>query len=81
MKIRHRGHIWEAYLEDDGSLDTSVSIRRYWGIGNMQTDRLTFSQEYASQFRDRAGRMTRKGFRELAKEVIEYSEKKYTEDN
>jgi hypothetical protein len=50
------------YLEDDGTLDTVVSV-------NGQTFR--FDTEYATQFRNKKGEITKSGWKNLKKEAID----------
>jgi len=62
MIIRYDGRQYNVYLEDDGTMDTVISI-------DGKTHR--FDCEYASSFRKRNGEMTKKGLRELAIEAID----------
>ena len=53
---------FECYLIDDGTLDTVIEVD---GIEHR------FDGEFANQYRDKNGTMTKKGFIELCKECIE----------
>lgn len=55
----------EVFLVDDGTLDTVISV---------DGSRVTFSQEYAAQHRNKKGILTNKGFKQLAKEAIDFIE-------
>jgi hypothetical protein len=63
MRIRHAGKIWDVYLEDDGTLDTVISI---------DGTRIRFDMESAAEYRDEdTGEMTAKGLRALAVSAID----------
>lgn len=61
MKVKYGGKFHEVYLCDDGTLDTVISV-------DGQEHR--FDGEYASQYRNKNGIMTKKGLKELALEVL-----------
>ena len=65
MNIRDNNKIYDVCLEDDGTLDTVLSVN-----GN----EIRFSTEYASEFRDESGIMTTDGLNELAHEAIDVYE-------
>ena len=62
MKILHEDRVYDVYLEDDGSLDTVISVNGR---------EIRFSQEHAVDYRDESGSMTKHGLRELGIEAIE----------
>ena len=55
----------EVLLEDDGTLDTVISV---------DGEQYRYDTEYAAMFRDGDGTLTEKGFIKLAKETIEAHE-------
>ncbi|KKM14220.1 hypothetical protein LCGC14_1708370 [marine sediment metagenome] len=67
MTILHQGREYEAYLCDDGTLDTVISVD---GIEH----RFTFDSEDGATYRDADGRMTEEGLRLLALDAIETDE-------
>ena len=62
MKIRHAGKTWDVDLEDDGTMDTVISV---------DGKETRYDGEYASSGRDRDGAMTARGLRALAVEAID----------
>jgi len=52
---------YNVYLEDDGTLDTVVSVNG---------KDIRFDTEFASQFRNRKGEITKKGWEQLKEEAI-----------
>ena len=67
---------FDVCLDDDGTLDTVLSVYHFAPNGFHLTDpiggeSIHFSQEYGAEFRDNTGAMTDKGFEELAAEAVE----------
>ena len=62
MNIRFNGKAHEVYLCDDGTLDTVISI---------DGKETRFDGEYAAEFRNKSGDMTKSGLRTLAIECLE----------
>lgn len=60
---------FDVYLVDDGSLDTVLNVCSILGNDSIE---LRFDCEYASQYRDKTGKLTSKGFKILASEAIDY---------
>ena len=81
MRIRYAGRMWDVMLEDDGSLDTVVSIQPVGWLRRpdangfngerypSQTER--FSVEFAGDLRRPNGEMTMRGLRILGQEAAE----------
>ena len=67
MTFERHGKTWEAFLGDDGSMDTLIIIE----ANGMARKTYRFDCEYAAQFRDSRGRMTDKGFKELVEETLD----------
>lgn len=67
---------FDVCLDDDGSLDTVLSVYHFAPNGFHLSDpvggeSIRFSQEYGADFRDDTGAMTDEGFEQLAQEAIE----------
>ena len=62
MNIRFNKKMHEVYLEDDGTMDTVISVD---GKENR------FDSEYAAEYRNESGDMTKAGLRSLAVECLE----------
>lgn len=67
---------FDAYLVDDGTLDTVISVCLTDLIHNCVgrddvTHEIRFDHDYVANFRDNTGAMTDEGFEILAKEAIE----------
>ena len=88
MRIRLDGKLWDVWLEDDGTMDTVISVQpvapkrrasggqeaEYWPCVETR-----FDGEYASYYRDKqTGAMSERGLRVLGKEAAAYYS--YSED-
>jgi hypothetical protein len=84
MRIRYAGKLWDVWLEDDGTMDTVISIQpvakskqnlNTSGTGNPEyyypRQEMRFDSEYASEFRRPNGEMTMRGLRILGQEAAE----------
>jgi hypothetical protein len=81
MIIRDGGKLFEVQLEDDGSLDTVISVqpvaprKRFRNAPNdseyYPRQEFRFSQEYAAGFRRPSGELTAVGFQYLAHEAAQ----------
>ena len=73
MTIKESNHLFDVYLEDDGTMDTvlSVSPKNHDLWARFGSREIRFDCEYASAFRKKDGSMTQKGFRDLAYEAAE----------
>jgi len=60
---------FDVYLMDNGTLDTVLKVYSFLGNDSIEC---SFDCEYASQFRKKSGELTIKGFKNLAKEAIDY---------
>jgi hypothetical protein len=79
MRIRSDGKLFDVCLENDGTLDTVISVqpvapkKRYRNAPNdteyFPRVETRFDCEYASQYRDKDGAMTERGLRELGREA------------
>ena len=73
MTITMEHHRFNVYLEDDGTMDTVLSVspvnHDLWA--RYGSSEIRFDCEYASSFRKKNGDMTISGFRILAEEAIE----------
>lgn len=67
MKVVVGGQKYTVELIDDGTLDTVVRVTDI--SGNSREER--FSQEYASDYRNAKGVLSKDGLKFLAEEVIE----------
>ena len=73
MTITIAHHRFNVYLEDDGTLDTVLSVspvnQDLWArYGSSQ---IRFDCEYAASCRRKNGEMTAAGFKRLAEEAVE----------
>lgn len=59
---------FECFLIDNGTLDIEISIYNILGNDNYN---MIFNSEYASQYRNKRGILSLKGFKKLVLETIE----------
>lgn len=87
MRIRYAGKLWDVQLEDDGTMDTVVSVSPVTRPRNTAENankypndsqgpyypwqEVRFDSEYASEHRRPNGEMTMRGLRILGQEAAE----------
>jgi len=65
MRIAVDNEEYDVWLEDDGTLDTVVSVHH---VREGWTQEVRWSTEHGAQYRDEDGTMTDEGFKTLAEE-------------
>ena len=68
MRMKYTDEWWDVWLEDNGTLDTVVSVQQ---ISSSKTVTSTFSQEFAAQYRKSNGQMSLQGLKALGRDIIE----------
>lgn len=74
MIIENESGKFTVILEDDGTLDTVLSVMQWTPDGRPDVTNsraLRFSTEYAADYRDENGRLTDEGMAALADEAVE----------
>lgn len=81
MRVRQHGKLWDVYLQDDGTMDTVISVQPVAPKKRPRNQEPEYFPKIETRFTDtsemrrRDGSLTLTGLRELALEAInDYSE-------